>query len=250
MYLDRQPGAAPSLTVTSLAPDTQMAAATPPAPTTAAAAAPTTAAEVSIPPRGELAANVASWVKPYVAGPLTPEELDQYWRAGYVVKRDLLPVSMLDGPRAALSRAVDKIARDLHAAGLISDLAEGEAFEHRMIAIEKQYPSASVLLHKQGVLPPEVAALWSSEILLACARQFLGVDTDIAAHPVWNIRVKTPGQEQAVRRPQRDVRAQVGAGCAMCPSSLSLCVPCADRAMAPRHWVCVFLPAAWVEWSS
>jgi hypothetical protein len=78
------------------------------------------------------------------------------------------------------------------------DLCESLPFETRMLAIEAQFPHASVLMHKAGILPPEIAALWSGETLLACAKQFLGADSDIAGHPVWNIRVKTPGQEQAV----------------------------------------------------
>jgi hypothetical protein len=43
-------------------------------------------------------------------------------------------------------------------------------------------------MHKRGVLPPEVASLWSSETLLNIAKQILG--PDIAGHPVWNLRTK------------------------------------------------------------
>jgi hypothetical protein len=122
--------------------------------------------------------------------------MEQYWTKGYVIKHGLLnPSSDLEPSRVALARLVDTIVNRLHAEGLITDLCKDFPFETRMIEIEKQFPNASVLLHKMGVLPKEIADLWSGETLIACARQFLG--DDIAGHPVWNIRVKTPGQEQA-----------------------------------------------------
>lgn len=43
-------------------------------------------------------------------------------------------------------------------------------------------------MHKRGVLPAEVASLWSSETLIRIAKQLLG--PDIAGHPVWNLRTK------------------------------------------------------------
>jgi hypothetical protein len=61
-------------------------------------------------------------------------------------------------------------------------------------AIDAQFPGTCVLLHKRGVLAPEVASLWSSKILLGIAKQLLG--PDIAGHPVWNLRTKVPNQEQ------------------------------------------------------
>lgn len=101
-----------------------------------------------------------------------------------MVKHGLLKVdSEIEPSRVALGRFVDDIARRLHAAGLIADLCEGAPFETRMIEIEKQFPHASVLLHKMGILPPEIAALWGGDTLMACARQLLGDETDIAAHP-------------------------------------------------------------------
>ena len=71
-------------------------------------------------------------------------------------------------------RAVDKVARALHKAGKIADPCDGAGFFERLTLLERQFPSASVLVHKQGVLPPEVAALWSSPQLMSAAQQFLG----------------------------------------------------------------------------
>ena len=71
-------------------------------------------------------------------------------------------------------RTVDKVAQQLYKAGKIKDLCEDADFFIRLTKLEAQYPNASVLVHKQGVLPPEVAGLWSSPQLMSAARQFLG----------------------------------------------------------------------------
>lgn len=62
----------------------------------------------------------------------------------------------------------------LHKAGKIQDLCEDADFFTRLTKLEAQFPSASVLVHKQGILPPEIAALWSSPALMSAAKQFLG----------------------------------------------------------------------------
>ena len=73
-------------------------------------------------------------------------------------------------------RTVDKVAKQLYKAGKIKDLCEDADFFTRLTKLEAQYPNASVLVHKQGVLPPEIANLWSSPVLMSAARQFLGGD--------------------------------------------------------------------------
>ena len=66
------------------------------------------------------------------------------------------------------------MARALHKAGKIQDLCEAEDVFTRLTSLERQYPSASVLVHKQGVLPPEIAALWACPALMSAAHQLLG----------------------------------------------------------------------------
>ena len=66
------------------------------------------------------------------------------------------------------------MAKELYKAGKIKDLCEDADFFTRLTRLEAQYPNASVLVHKQGVLPAEIADLWSSPQLMSAARQFLG----------------------------------------------------------------------------
>lgn len=71
-------------------------------------------------------------------------------------------------------RTVEKVAQQLYKAGKIKDLCEDADFFTRLTKLEAQYPNASVLVHKQGVLPAEIASLWSSPQLMSAAHQFLG----------------------------------------------------------------------------
>lgn len=47
---------------------------------------------------------IEGWERPYTEGVLTKAELEQYWRDGYVVKRDLLS-------KEQLQPVIDSIAR-------------------------------------------------------------------------------------------------------------------------------------------
>ncbi|CAL5220437.1 g2452 [Coccomyxa viridis] len=135
------------------------------------------------------------WRQPYRDGVLSKEEMEQYWNEGFLLKHDLIPTELLESVKESISRTVDRVAQQLYKAGKIKDLCEDADFFTRLTKLEAQYPNASVLVHKQGVLPPEVAGLWSSPQLMSAARQFLG--GDVGGHPVWNLRAKTPQQEQA-----------------------------------------------------
>ena len=47
-----------------------------------------------------------------------------------------------------------------------------------------------MLLHKAGVLPEGIQNLWAHPTLVGAAQR--RADADIAGHPVWNLRCKTP----------------------------------------------------------
>jgi hypothetical protein len=69
---------------------------------------------------------------------------------------------------------VNEIAEDLFKAGKIKDKHEDAPLATRLTLIEEQFPSASILLHKRGVLPQEFQALWTDPRLMSVARQLLG----------------------------------------------------------------------------
>lgn len=149
-------------------------------------------------PGGEaLCPAVAAWTRPHTPGPLTAEQLASFFADGYVIVRGLVPAAALDGARAAVAGLVDGAAARLQAAGRIADAAPDADFATRLVRLEEQFPGASVLLHKGGVLPPGIAALWAAPALAAVATQVLGADADIDGHPVWNLRCKVPACDQS-----------------------------------------------------
>uniref|UniRef100_A0A383WF13 Fe2OG dioxygenase domain-containing protein n=1 Tax=Tetradesmus obliquus TaxID=3088 RepID=A0A383WF13_TETOB len=133
------------------------------------------------------------WRRPYTAGPLTADEAEQYWSHGYVVKQGCLQMQDLQPSLEVIARRVDDLAAKLQAAGLISDPCSSLGVFQRLAALEQQFPDAGVLVHKDGRLPPEFAALWSHPTLLAIAQQLLG--PHVGGHPSWNVRAKTPRAE-------------------------------------------------------
>ena len=140
----------------------------------------------------ELRSRVAAWRTPYTPGPLTPEQHAQFFDDGFVIVPNLAPEAELRGAIDAVDGLVDTIARRLHAAGKVSSLHQDAGFHRRLIELEKEFPRAGVLLHKAGVLPEGIQHLWAHPTLVGAAQQLLGADADIAGHPVWNLRCKTP----------------------------------------------------------
>jgi ectoine hydroxylase-related dioxygenase (phytanoyl-CoA dioxygenase family) len=138
---------------------------------------------------------VEAWRRDFTSGPLTAEEFTQFFEDGYVIKHDLLPLQLLDTVLDSVSGLVDDLVNRLYETGNISNKYSEYTVHERLIQVEKEFPNVSVLLHKQGILPKAIADLWSSPELLAIARQLLG--GEISGHPVWNLRVKTPQEEQS-----------------------------------------------------
>lgn len=153
------------------------------------------AARSAPPPAPTTAPAPEGWVRSWTPGLLSPEELEQYWRDGFVVKHGVFTPQELRPVMDAIDRMVEELAERLLADGRITDACAGAGFHTRLTRLEAQYPHASVLLHKQGKLPDAFAQLWAHPRLLSAARQLLG--EDVGGHPVWNLRCKTPQQEQA-----------------------------------------------------
>ena len=127
-------------------------------------------------------------------GQLEKWQVDQFFEKGFVLVPNFFTQEELDPVKNAISELVDGLANKLFAAGKIDDKCENAGFYQRLILLEKQFPGTAVLLHKLGILPPAFQALWSNERLLNVMEQFIG--PDIAGHPVWNLRTKTPRNEQ------------------------------------------------------
>ena len=128
------------------------------------------ATEVSRDPRTTSINHLSRLRLPYTRGPLSADELAQYWEQGFLVKQGVIDEKLLCAAKEAIDAEVDALAEALHKAEKIRDPCREEGFETRLACIEKQYPSASVLLHKRGVLPPAFSELWASRELTAIVR--------------------------------------------------------------------------------
>lgn len=121
---------------------------------------------------------------------LTTTEIERYHADGYLLVRDLFTSADLKPVMDEIAAKVDRLAHRLHAEGRLANIHADAGFFQRLTLIERDCPGASVVLHTQGILEPALAKLWSHPRLLAIMVQLLG--PDIAGHPVWNLRCKTP----------------------------------------------------------
>lgn len=126
-------------------------------------------------------------------GQLPESMIRQFFENGYVLVEDFFDKKDLDACREAINELVEQLAQKLFKAGKIKDLYTSYGFFERLIKIEEDFPGANVLLHKYGKLPQAFKNLWANERLLNVVEQLIG--PDIAGHPVWNLRTKTPQNE-------------------------------------------------------
>ena len=121
---------------------------------------------------------------------LSDAQLRQFRDDGFVIVQDFFSQEQLQPVMQWVDRLVGELADRLYAAGKIQNKHEGEGFYTRLTKLEEEYPGAAVLVHIQGVLGQPLADLWGSTEMLDIIEQILG--PEIAGHPVWNLRSKTP----------------------------------------------------------
>ena len=127
-------------------------------------------------------------------GQLSMKQVNRYFEDGFVIVPKLLTEDELKPVMSAIDECVDKLAEKLFRGGKIKDKVEKAGFYERLIHLESQFPGATVILHKEGFLPLAFRNLWTNEKLLNVVEQFIG--PNIAGHSVWNLRTKTPYNEQ------------------------------------------------------
>jgi len=125
----------------------------------------------------------------------TEEQLKFFEQEGYLVVEKFFTKEELQPAIDSINQVVDELAQDLYQAKLITDKYEKEGFYTRLIHLEKAYPGASVLIHSRGKMTKAIADLWVHPRLLDVMEQLLG--PEIAGHPIWNLRTKTPNNSQA-----------------------------------------------------
>lgn len=152
--------------------------------------------------------------------PLTPDQLQHYRDDGFVIVENLFTPDELSPVLDEIGGLVDDLATRLKEAGRITDTHADKDVFHRLTALEADYKGAAVLIHTRGRLGQRLADLWASPRLLDIVEQFIG--PDIAGHPVWNIRSKTPSN-RLMTVPWHQDTAYLGAG--------------AEATLQPTAWI-------------
>lgn len=126
-------------------------------------------------------------------GQLPESMIRQFFEEGYVIVDKFFEKEELDPCRDAINRQVDELASMLHRGGKIQNLYKECGLFERLTKIESEFPGANIIMHKIGKLPQAFRDVWANPRLLNVVEQLIG--PDIAGHPVWNLRTKTPQNE-------------------------------------------------------
>jgi hypothetical protein len=121
---------------------------------------------------------------------LSQNQIHRYHEDGFLIVRDFFRLGQLQPVIEWINGVVDELAQKLYVAGKIHDKYAHEGFYTRLTKLQQEFPGAAVLVHIHGLLGQPLADLWASEELLDVIEQILG--PEIAGHPVWNLRTKTP----------------------------------------------------------
>jgi phytanoyl-CoA hydroxylase len=117
----------------------------------------------------------------------------EFQEQGYIILRNVLEPAVIDGVQAEMERLVDACARQLHAAGKITDLHSDEPFETRLHRLYRDRPEEAPKrfteeLHGAGMFP-----LFFHARLLDIVESFLG--GEIRLYPNYTARPKFPDHE-------------------------------------------------------
>jgi len=141
---------------------------------------------------------------------LSQQQLEQYAQDGFLILPEFFSARELKAVIEEINGLVDRLAERLYAAGKIGDRHADAGFETRLTLLDQEYPGAAVLIHIGGILGPALARLWETPRLLDIIEQILG--PEIAGHPVWNLRSKTP-DNALVTVPWHQDTAYLAEGC-------------------------------------
>ncbi|ESO90036.1 hypothetical protein LOTGIDRAFT_164337 [Lottia gigantea] len=129
----------------------------------------------------------------YRKSSITKSKQDSLICQGYLLVEDFLPKELLEECKQNIEEMVEDVAQKLYKAGKIKNLYKDVDLFQRLTKIEEEFPGANIVLHKYPQCPKAFQKLFTYEPLLNVIEQLIG--PEIAAHPVWNLRTKTPQNE-------------------------------------------------------
>ncbi len=128
--------------------------------------------------------------------PLSREQIEQWENDGYLLLKDVVPESAINGVRDSFAHVVDGIIRELKKDGIIEDEGVELPFETRFAQVAGEHASRFGRSWRNQVATPEVFEIHRAPRLVDAIGQLTG--TDVIGHPVFNARPKLPGQQLTV----------------------------------------------------
>ena len=127
----------------------------------------------------------------------THDAVKKQWDAeGYLLLRDQLAVSLIDGLRAMFERVTEQFLRELAGEGLIDDLKPELPLERRFAEAAGTHADRYGRSWRTEVASREVFDLHRAAPIVDMIGLITG--TDVIGHPVFNARPKLPGQQITV----------------------------------------------------
>lgn len=121
---------------------------------------------------------------------LSPADVETFRRDGVVIAANVVTDADYEPVIAAINAHVDRHARDLLAAGKITDLHADEPFETRIGLLYNQSPEITHNLDIMSARLPEVFAFLFNPNLLDAIESLIG--PEITCNPIQHLRAKVP----------------------------------------------------------
>jgi phytanoyl-CoA hydroxylase len=127
---------------------------------------------------------------------LTPEQIAEFHREGYLVVEDLFAADDLQPVIDEINDEIDRRARELVAAGELSRLYAEEGFETRLTRITAETEKLYWSINSGQLSGPAIFRLLTNPKLLDLVESLLG--PEIIASSVYRLRPKIPGHAHGV----------------------------------------------------
>ncbi len=128
--------------------------------------------------------------------PLTPDQLVQWENDGYLLLKNVVPESMINGVRDRFAIVVDGIINELKEQNTIDDVGENLPFETRFLDVAGEHANRFGRSWRGQIATSEIFDLHYAKPLIDAIGQLTG--TDVIGHPVFNARPKLPKQQLTV----------------------------------------------------
>ncbi len=128
--------------------------------------------------------------------PLSPEQMYQWENDGYLLLKNVVPESLINGVRDRFAHVVDGIIDQLKEQGIVEDKGAEFPFETRFLQVAGEHANRFGRSWRGQIATSEIFDLHYAGPLVDAIGQLTG--TDVIGHPVFNARPKLPGQQLTV----------------------------------------------------